>query len=68
MNFGNFVDKMRPSGFQIIFIPPFLLPNSFPMIIFLQLVVQEKKDMKQNQGMNIVKIVDNVVENLTRGR
>ena len=28
----------------------------------------EKEDMKQNQGMNIVKIVDNVMENLTWGR
>ena len=28
----------------------------------------EKEDMKQNRGMNIVKIVDKMVENLTRGR
>ena len=44
------------------------LPNSFATMIFFQLVVQEKEDMKQNRGMNIVKIVNNVVENLTRGR
>ena len=29
---------------------------------------QKKEDMKQNQGMNIVKIVDKMVENLTWGR
>ena len=29
---------------------------------------QEKEDMKQNRGMNIVKIVDKMVENLTRER
>ena len=32
---------------------------------FPQLVEQEREDMKPNQGMNIV---DEVVENLTRGR
>ena len=35
---------------------------------FPQLVEQEKKDMKQNQGMNIMKIVDKMVENLTLER
>ena len=60
MNFRNFVDMMRPYYFQIIFGPLSLLPKSFALIIFLQLVVQEKEDMKQNWGMNIVKIVDNV--------
>ena len=68
MNFGKFVDMMRLPLFQIVFGPLSLLPNSFPIMIFLQLVVQKKEDMKQNRGMNIVKIVNNVVENLTRGR
>ena len=66
--FENFVDMMRPSSFQIIFGPLSLLRNSFAMMIFLQLVVQEKKYMNQNWGMNIVKIVDKMVENLTQGR
>ena len=56
------------SCFQIIFGPLSLLPKSFATMIFLQLVVQEKEDMKQNREINIVKIVDNVVENLTQGR
>jgi len=43
MNFENFVDMMRPPCFQIIFGPPSLLPNSFAMMIFLQLVVQERR-------------------------
>ena len=63
MNFENFVDMMRPSCFQIIFGPLSLLPKSFPMMIFLQLVVQEKEYMNQNWGMNIVKIVNKMVEN-----
>jgi len=41
---------------------------SFSNWIFLRLVEQRKEDMKQNQGMNIVKVVDKMVENLTRGR
>ena len=65
MNVGNFADMMRPYCFQIIFGPLSLLPKSFAMMIFLQLVVQEKEDMKKNQGM---KMVDNVVDNLTRER
>ena len=68
MNFGTFVDMMRLPFFQIVFGPLSLLLKSFAMMIFLQLVVQEKEDMKQNWGMNIVKIMDTVVENLTRGR
>ena len=68
MNFENFVDLMRPPCFQIIFGPLSLLPNSFPTMIFLQLVVQKNEDVKQNRRMNIVKFMDNVVENLTRGR
>jgi len=68
MNFRNFVDMMRPPCFQIIFRPLSLLPNSFALMILLQLVVQEKEDVKQNWKINIVKIVDNVVENLTQGR
>jgi len=68
MNFGNFVDMMRLPFFQIIFGPLSLLSNSFPMMIFLQLVVQEKEYMNQNQGVNIVKIIDKMVENWTRGR
>ena len=35
--------------------------------IFLQLVVLEKEYRKQNWEMDIVKIVDKVVENLTQG-
>ena len=36
------------------------LPYSFPNWIFSQLVEQEKEDMKQNWGMNIVeKVVEN---------
>jgi len=65
-NFGNFVDMMRPSGFQIVFGPVLLLPNSFQMMIFLQLVVQEKEYMNQNWWMNILEIMDKKVENLTR--
>ena len=44
------------------------------MTIFLQLVAKEKEDVKQNWGINIVKIVDKVdkedklVKNWTRGR
>ena len=68
MNFRTFVDMMRPSGFQILFGPLSLLPNSFSMMIFLQLVVQEKEYMNQNRGVNIVKIVDKMVENWTWGR
>ena len=47
------------------------LPYSFLIQIFLHLVVLEKGYRKQNQGMNIVKIVNKVdkeVKNLTRGR
>ena len=62
------MDMMRPSCAQIVFGHLLLLPKSFAMMIFLQLVVQKKEDMKKNQGINIVKIVDNVVENLTQGR
>ena len=65
MNFGNFVNMMRPSCFQISFGPLSLLPKSFVTMIFLQLVVQEKEDTKQNREM---KILDKVAENLTRGR
>ena len=68
MNFGNFVDMMRPYCFQIVFGPLSLLQKSFAMMIFLQLVVQKKEYMNQNWGMNIVKIVDKMVENLTWGR
>ena len=68
MNFGNLVDMMRLPFFQIIFGPLSLLPNSFAMMIFLQLVVQKKEYMNQNQGVNIVKIVNKMVENWTRGR
>ena len=34
---------------------------------FSSIVAQEKEDMKQNWGMNIVKIVNKMDENLTRG-
>ena len=64
MNFGNFVDMMRPSCFQIVFGPLSLLPKSFTTMIFLQLVVEEKDDMKQNREINIV---DKVAENWTWG-
>ena len=60
MNFENFVDMMKPPCFQIVFVPLSLLPKSFAMIFFLQLVVLEKEDVKQNRGMNIVKFLDNV--------
>ena len=53
--------------FSNFFGPLSLLPNSFATMIFLQLVVRKKEDVKQNRGINIVKIVDNVVENCTRG-
>ena len=68
MNFENLVDMMRLPFFQIVLGPLSPLPNSFPMMIFLQLVVQEKEYMNQNRGVNIVKIVDKMVENWTRGR
>ena len=64
MNFRNFVDMMRLPFFQIIFGPLSLFPNSFPIMIFLQLVVQEKEYLNENWGMNIVEIVDKMVENL----
>ena len=68
MNFENFVDMRRLRCVQIVLGPLSLLSDSFAMMIFLQLVVQKKEDMKQNWGMNIVKIKDNEVENVTRGR
>ena len=42
--------------------------NSFPMMIFLQLVAQEKEYMNQNRGVNIMEIVDKMVENWTQDR
>ena len=66
MNVGNFVDMMRPY-FSNYFLASITLPKSFAMMIFLQLVVQEREDMKKNRGMNIVEIMDNVVDNLTKG-
>ena len=68
MNFENFVDMIRLPFFQIIFGLLSLLPNSFPMMIFLQLVVQEKEYMNQNRGVNIMKIMNKMVKNWTRGR
>ena len=44
------------------------LPCSFLIQLFLQSVVLKKEYRKQNQGINIMKIVDKVVENLTRER
>jgi len=44
------------------------LPCSFIGWIFLQLDILKKKYVQQNPGMNIMKIVDKVAENLTRGR
>ena len=41
---------------------------SFLTHIFLQWLVQEKEYRKQNWAMEIVKIMDKVVKNLTRGR
>ena len=41
---------------------------SFSNQIFLRLAEQENEYMNQNWGTNIVKIVDKVVKNLTRGR
>ena len=66
MNFENFVYMMRPSGIQIVFGPLSLLPNSFPMMIFLQLVVQEKEYMKLDVGRWLAIILRGVVSPLTR--
>ena len=68
----NIVELERPTCSEIIARP---LTGwhlySFLTQIFLQLVVLEKEYRKQNWEMNIVdivKIVDKVVENFTRGR
>ena len=70
MNLENIM-KLRRLTFSEIFIqPPAWLLYSFLIQIFLQLVALEKEYRKQNREMNIVKIVkivDKVVENLTRG-
>ena len=65
MNFGNFVDMMRP---YCLFWASIASSKVLCNDDFFQLVVQKKEDMKKNRGMNIVKIVDNVVDNLTRQR
>ena len=64
-NFGKIVNW---ANLEFVIGTPVWLPYSFPNRIFLRLVEQEKEYMKQNRGMNIMKIVDKVVENLTRGR
>ena len=63
----NIVELERPTFSEIFVWPPAWLLSSFLTQIFLLLVVVEKEYRKQNQGMNIMKIVDKVVENLTRG-
>ena len=40
----------------------------FSKLNFSSVSGQEKEDMKQNRGMNIVKIMGKMVENLTQGR
>ena len=57
MNLGNIVELGRP---EIFVQPPAWLPYSFLTRIFLQWVGLEKEYRKQNQGMNIVKIMDKV--------
>ena len=69
MTLKNLVEMMNPTCFEEFFVgTQAWLLYSFVSLIFLQLVVQEKEDMKQNRRMNIIEIVDNVVENLTRRR
>ena len=68
MNHENIVELLNLTSFLrtqewLVWLLYFLLTR-----IFLQLVVLEKEYRKQNWGMNIVKAVDNVVENLTRRR
>ena len=58
MNLGNIVELGRP---EIFIRSPAWLLYSFLDRIFLQWIGLEKKYRKQNQGMNIVKIVDKVV-------
>ena len=57
INLRNIVELRRP---EIFVRPPVWLLYSFLTQIFLQWVGLEKKYRKQNQGMNIVKIVDKV--------
>ena len=65
----NIVELGRPTCSEIAARPlAGWLLYSFLTRIFLQLVVLKNEYRKQNQGMNIVKIMDKVVENLTRGR
>ena len=68
----NIVELRRPTCSEIIAWPlAGWLLYSFLTQILLQLVVLEKKYRKQNWEINIVdivKIVDKVVENLTRER
>ena len=65
----NIVKLRRPTFSEITAWPlAGWLLYSFLTQTFLQLVVLEKEYRKKNRKMNIVKIVDKVVENLTRGR
>ena len=70
--FENTGELERPTYSEIVARPlTGWLLYSFLTQIFLLLVVLEKEYRKQNWEMNIVKIVkivDKVVENLTRGR
>ena len=72
MTLENIVKLGRPTCSEIIARPlASWLLYSFLTQIFLQMVVLEKEYRKQSREMNIVKImkiVDKVVKNLTRGR
>jgi len=61
VGFGNFVS---PSCFEIVTRTHARLLDSFLTQIFLQLVVLEKKHMKQT----LERIVNEVVNHMTRGR
>ena len=68
----NIVELERPYFSEVVSRPlvDWLL-YSFLALIFLQWEVQKKEYRKQNWGVEIVEIVknvDKVVENLTRGR
>ena len=63
------VEMMSPTCFEEFIVrTQAWLPYSFPNRIFLQRLVLEKEYSKQNWELNIAKIVDKVVENLTQGR
>ena len=71
MNLENIVEFGRSIFSEIFVRRPAWLLYSFLTQIFLLWVILEKEYRKQNRRMNIVKImkiIDKVVKNLTRGK